>query len=147
MTAYESFLEQYPRDDQLPKARYRLGMALHQLDRFDEAKPHLDAVVDGPETEPQFRSAVLALADGSFQREAWPEAEAVMAASLSGGKNSSPKVAPPAVTAAMGDRCIWSARPPTTPFTTCVFAPALRPRKDAMVRVRTARAARAKTMR
>ena len=50
-------------------------MALHRQERFGDARPWLESVVDGRDTEQRYRSALLAAGDGEFQRDRWPAAE------------------------------------------------------------------------
>jgi TolA-binding protein len=73
--AYGRYLETYPAGPDGAEATFRRGMALAQLDRFDEARPLLDTVIDGAGTDESFRAALLALGDGCFQREQWDLAE------------------------------------------------------------------------
>lgn len=86
ITAYESFLERYPRDGQVSKAKYRLGTALYRTKQFDGAERVLDELVesDAGGTE-VFRSARLALGDIDFQRGEWENAEEHLTSYLSGG--------------------------------------------------------------
>ena len=72
---YESFLGRHPDHEQAGLARFRLGMALHRQERFGDARPWLESVVDGRDTEQRYRSALLAAGDGEFQRDRWPAAE------------------------------------------------------------------------
>ncbi len=72
---YESFLGRHADHEQAGLARFRLGMALHQQQRFDEARPWLQSVIDGRDTEQGYRAALLAVGDGEFQRDHWPAAE------------------------------------------------------------------------
>ena len=74
-TAYDSLLSRYPDHEQAELARFRLGMALHQQQRFSDARPWLEAVVDGDRTESVYRAALLAAGDGYFQDGDWSAAE------------------------------------------------------------------------
>lgn len=72
---FQLWLDAGPEGERTRLARYRLGMALHRLDRDDDALPHLSAAADGAETEPRLRDSLLALGDIAFERKDWAAAE------------------------------------------------------------------------
>ncbi len=73
--SYRSFLSRHEDDPQAPKAKFRLGIALYRLERFDEAQDALENVTRGTTTDDAFRPALLALGDIHFQRSEWKQAE------------------------------------------------------------------------
>ncbi|MCH8270236.1 MAG: tetratricopeptide repeat protein [Planctomycetes bacterium] len=87
--AYRAFIAQHADDDQIDRARYRLGMSLYRLDRFDEAEALLADAVSGQDTDPEFRPALLALGDGVFARGDWSAAQWWLASYLRFGTGQS----------------------------------------------------------
>lgn len=90
---YEAFLKRYGDDPQAGKARFRRGMALYRLERYDEALgPLTEAAAGqdrdgnlGPAAEPAFRAGLLALGDLHFRRGEWKQAERWLGRYLAGG--------------------------------------------------------------
>jgi TolA-binding protein len=72
---YRRLLRDHPDHPQRRGATYRLGMALYQLERFDEAEAVLASVASDDAAGRDFDNASLALGDLAFQRGAWREAE------------------------------------------------------------------------
>ncbi len=65
--AYRSLLQ----GEQADRARYRLGLCLHHLGKFDESREVLAGVLDGRDTAPAYRPGLLAAGDGCFQERQW----------------------------------------------------------------------------
>jgi TolA-binding protein len=66
---YRRFVERYPAAELALQARYRAGLALARLNRLDEAAPYLSEVAGDSAAPPEFRDALLVLADAQLQRE------------------------------------------------------------------------------
>lgn len=75
VTAYRSFLTDFPSDAQANKAKFRLGLTLHALERDAEASPYLEALASLTGGETSFCPMHLALGDIAFAAEAWATAE------------------------------------------------------------------------
>ncbi len=71
--AYRAFLDVHPDDERADDARYRLGLALHQQQRYAEARGLLDEATRSRDANRRV-SSLLALADGYFQLDAWSDA-------------------------------------------------------------------------
>lgn len=82
---YRRFLSTYSDDPQADKGKFRLGMALYIMERFDEAEPFLIEITDGTETSEVFSPALLAMGDIHFQRGEWTKAERWLGDYLSPG--------------------------------------------------------------
>ncbi|MBN2560567.1 MAG: tetratricopeptide repeat protein [Phycisphaerae bacterium] len=80
---YRRFLDKHHDDAQAKTARFRLGMVLHRLQQFDEAR-RLLVEVDAEAGE-QFPSRHLALGDIHFQRGEWKQAGQRLATYLAKG--------------------------------------------------------------
>lgn len=72
---YRGFLERFANHAQAPQARYRLGMTLYRLQKFDEAAPLLAQAASGDNGAKGFESSLLVLGDMDFQRGEWKTAE------------------------------------------------------------------------
>ncbi len=79
LDAYQAFLAEQPDHRRSETGRFRTGMCLARLDRFDEAEPYLAEAGQRAGSEPLYRSALLALGDGWFDEERWGEAEEALA--------------------------------------------------------------------
>lgn len=73
--AFSEMLTRFPKDAQVDKATFRLGMAVYHQGDLARSEPVLDRVLDGAQTKPSFRAGLLALGDGHFQAGAWAQAE------------------------------------------------------------------------
>jgi len=73
--AFGDFLKKYPSASQFTKAKFRLGLCLYRLERFDEAAIALETLAANAKREQAFRPALLALGDIYFQRGEWKRAE------------------------------------------------------------------------
>jgi len=72
---YRGFLQHHPGTPNASRARYRLGIALYRLQRFDEAESFLRDVADEAGSEEGFRLSLLSLGDIHFRRGEWKQAE------------------------------------------------------------------------
>ncbi len=72
---YRGFLDNYADHAQAAQARYRLGMTLYRLQKFDEAAPLLAQAANGDNGAKGFESSLLVLGDMDFQRGEWKIAE------------------------------------------------------------------------
>lgn len=72
---YRDFLKNFADHAQVPQARYRLGMTLYRLQKFDEAAPLLAQAASGPDGAKGFETSLLMLGDMAFQRGEWKIAE------------------------------------------------------------------------
>ncbi len=73
--AFTDYLDAYPDGEQRDDARYRLGMSLYHLDRYDDASSVLVEIATEPSAGIDFPLALYALGDINFQREDWAAAE------------------------------------------------------------------------
>jgi len=73
--AFRAFIEKHGGDSNAIKAQFRLGLALHRLDKFDEAREALTPIAKVARTDASLRPALQALADIAFHRGEWAEAE------------------------------------------------------------------------
>ncbi|MCA9311061.1 MAG: tetratricopeptide repeat protein [Phycisphaerales bacterium] len=89
---YERFVSTYADHRQADAARFRLGMCLARLDRFEEAEALLTEAGGEAEAQPMFRSAFLMLGDGYFDAERWADAEAALSTYVSGADDTTPNV-------------------------------------------------------
>jgi TolA-binding protein len=71
---YASFIAKYPKDEQLDKAKFRLGSAQYRAEKLDEAEVSLAAVVNGTKTPEAFRRGLLMLGDIRYQKGEWQKA-------------------------------------------------------------------------
>lgn len=78
LAAYERFAQAFPVDPIASRAELRIGLALHRLERFDDAEPSLARVVKANKPEPATLPVWLALADIYFQRSDWKQAEPLL---------------------------------------------------------------------
>jgi TolA-binding protein len=85
ISGYQRFLQDFPKDSQVPKAKFRLGSALYRQQDFDAARLPLAQVVKGRNTPEEFRRGLLMLGDIAFSQEKWPEATQLMLDYLSFG--------------------------------------------------------------
>ncbi|UCG32718.1 MAG: tetratricopeptide repeat protein, partial [Phycisphaerales bacterium] len=74
-TEYQEYVVKYPDGPEADNARYRRGMALYRLERFEEAEKALRAVAEDARAEERFRAALLSLGDIVFRRGEWKQAE------------------------------------------------------------------------
>jgi TolA-binding protein len=81
---FGSFLKQYPKDSQAPKARLRAGWAAYRLKRFDEARAMLQPIADDRVRDADLRGALLALGDIAFAARNWKDAEQNLSGYVSG---------------------------------------------------------------
>ncbi|MCC7290566.1 MAG: tetratricopeptide repeat protein [Phycisphaerales bacterium] len=72
---YRDFLKDFATHAQAPQARYRLGMTLYRLQKFEEAAPLLAQAASGTNGGKGFESALLVLGDMAMQRGEWKTAE------------------------------------------------------------------------
>ena len=73
--AYRQLLSAEIDNDLRTRATYRLGLTLARAGRFDEAEPLLTSVIPPDSAGPAFARGLLALGDGTFQAQRWPDAE------------------------------------------------------------------------
>lgn len=76
LAAFEAFERAFPKDEQTLRAALRIGLALHRLERFDDAAKRLGPVAAAAEADKSLAAALLALGDIEFQRSEWKSAEA-----------------------------------------------------------------------
>jgi TolA-binding protein len=76
LAAFETFERTFPKDEQAQRAALRIGLALHRLERFDDAAKRLGPVADAADADKTLAAALLALGDIEFQRSEWKAAEA-----------------------------------------------------------------------
>lgn len=79
---YERVLADQPAPDVLQRVQLRRGLALFQIERFDEAAASLKLVAPAAESDPDFRPALLALGEIAFRGGDWPAAERHLATYL-----------------------------------------------------------------
>ncbi len=72
--ALRAFLKKHGDDGNATKARFRLGLALHRLNKFDEARAELAPLAAEAEKQPDLRPALQVLADLAFQQGEWADA-------------------------------------------------------------------------
>jgi TolA-binding protein len=74
---YASFRESFDAadDGRSALAAFRLGLALHRLNRADDARPLLESVIAGENTPAEFAPALLALGDIHFGAGDWSAAD------------------------------------------------------------------------
>lgn len=72
---YQSFLGEHPSDPQAPKAKFRLGLTLHSLQRSKEALPYLNELAELTGGERAYCPVLLALGDIALAGKEWKSAE------------------------------------------------------------------------
>ena len=83
--AYTRFLSKHGTDSQAGKARYRLGMTLFHLERYDDALRPLLETAQAAKGDEAFHACELALGEIYFQRGQWEQAEEHFGAYLKAG--------------------------------------------------------------
>jgi len=73
--AFQKFITARPTDPNAPKARLRLGLALHRLNKLDDARTALAPIAGDAKTDESLRPALQVLADIASQRSEWKDAE------------------------------------------------------------------------
>lgn len=73
--AFRAFVDRHGGDANATKARFRLGLALHRLNKLDEARAALKPVTAEAGKDASLRPALQVLADIAFQRGEWAAAE------------------------------------------------------------------------
>lgn len=86
--AFRAFIERFGDDARVPQARYRLAMSLYRLDKLDEARPLLEALVDAAGDAELSLAAQAALGDVLFRRGEWKAAEETLARYVTAAKSA-----------------------------------------------------------
>lgn len=82
---FQTFIDRFPKHEQTSDAKYRLGLSLYRLNRFDESRLPLNEIAKGRQTPEPFRPALLMLGEIEFKEEQWKSAAARFADYLSFG--------------------------------------------------------------